>query len=135
MAPGARWGQAGKDTVVAAEARTRGAGFWRGFLTGLVLAALALLGLALAYPPVPRTPPELTPEAVTAPPPPPAPELVVSPEPAAAPPALQDRGPEPSPPAAPGDAAAVPNPPAPTPAPSVPAPASSPTPTPAPPAD
>lgn len=35
----------------------RGRGFWRGFFTGLVLAALGLVGLAVAFPPL--QPPEV----------------------------------------------------------------------------
>jgi hypothetical protein len=66
MAPGAAWGQAGKDGGVAEGARG-GAEFWRGVLFGLVLAAAGLIALALAYPPVPAEPPALAPGALSAP--------------------------------------------------------------------
>jgi hypothetical protein len=42
-------------------------GFWRGFLSGLVLAAAGLLALAWFYPPGRSTPPEAGAGAVEAP--------------------------------------------------------------------
>lgn len=65
--------------------RTGGGGFWRGVLLGLGVAALALLGLALAFPPVPSVPPALAPEAAEAPAAPPAPEAARPAQPALAP--------------------------------------------------
>ncbi len=55
---------------MASDASVRSVGFWRGFLAGLGVAALGLLALALAYPPVPAAPPALAPEAAIAPAPP-----------------------------------------------------------------
>ncbi|MFO1209987.1 MAG: hypothetical protein U1E40_12315 [Amaricoccus sp.] len=62
-----------------ARARTRG--FWRGFLTGIGLAALAGLAAAWFLPPVPATPPEVTPGSLTAPQPPEQPQAVSEPGP------------------------------------------------------
>jgi len=42
-------------------------GFWRGFLTGVVGAAVAGLVLAWRYPPVPAAPPDVDPAATEAP--------------------------------------------------------------------
>ena len=50
---------------MAAERRTHG--FWKGFLTGLVLAAAGLLALAWLNPPRPLLPPEVDPGALEAP--------------------------------------------------------------------
>jgi hypothetical protein len=57
-----------------------GSGFWRGLATGLVLAAMIALGLAWIFPPVPRTPPELSPGSLEAPPGPGQPDAVTPPE-------------------------------------------------------
>jgi hypothetical protein len=46
---------------------TRARGFWRGFVTGLVVAAAVGLALAFVFPPVPSRPPEVGPDATTAP--------------------------------------------------------------------
>jgi hypothetical protein len=64
-----------------------GSGFWRGLATGLILAAIAGLALAWAFPPVPRTPPEVAPASLEAPPGPGQPESVGVPS---APPADTD---------------------------------------------
>ncbi|HET9069523.1 MAG TPA: hypothetical protein VFN28_12825 [Amaricoccus sp.] len=63
-----------------AERRTRG--FWKGFLTGLVLAAAGLLALAWFYPPRPLLPPEVDPRALAAPAAPGQPDGVTAPAPA-----------------------------------------------------
>jgi hypothetical protein len=42
-------------------ARRRTKGFWRGLVTGLLLAAAAAIGLTIAYPPMVFTRPEMTP--------------------------------------------------------------------------
>ncbi len=42
-------------------------GFWRGFFSGLVLAAAGLLALAWFHPPVPFLPPEVSPDKLVAP--------------------------------------------------------------------
>ena len=47
---------------MATERGTRG--FWRGFLTGTIIAAAVGLGLAWAVPPVPILPPEVAPETL-----------------------------------------------------------------------
>ena len=60
-----------------ARARTRG--FWRGFLAGIVLAALAGLAAAWFLPPVPATPPAVTPGSLMAPQPPDQPQAVSEP--------------------------------------------------------
>ena len=43
-------------------------GFWRGVLAGLVLAAAAALALAVAFPPRPLLPPEISPGTLAVPP-------------------------------------------------------------------
>ena len=65
---------------MAASAKTEKGGFWRGFLLGLVLAAAGLLALALAFPPVPATPPEIDPAAASGPAAPASPALGAAPE-------------------------------------------------------
>ena len=58
-------------------------GFWRGFVTGTIIAAAIGLGLAWAFPPVPMLPPEVAPETLV---PPGAPDRPADPaEPAPAP--------------------------------------------------
>ena len=74
-------------------------GFWRGFLTGLVLAAAAALALAWLYPPRPLLPPEVDAGALEAPGAPGRPEA------AAEPAAPRPEGALPSAPAAPAIAA------------------------------
>jgi hypothetical protein len=97
---------------MATERGTRG--FWRGFLTGTIIAAAVGLGLAWAVPPVPMLPPEVAPETLV---PPGAPDRPADPaEPAPAPvegllPAPPDKpliADVPAPDAAPGSPSLVP---------------------------
>jgi hypothetical protein len=70
-------------------------GFWRGFFTGLLLAAAAGLLLAWAYPPLPLLPPEIDEGTLRAPGAPGLPEGDAGPEP------LRAEGVLPAPPPAP----------------------------------
>ncbi len=55
-------------------------GFWKGILSGLVVAAAGLLALAWLYPPRPLLPPEIDPGALEAPAAPGQPQGAAEPE-------------------------------------------------------
>jgi hypothetical protein len=58
--------------------QARGRGFWRGFFTGLILAVLGAVGLAIAFPPL--QPPEVPEGSLQAPAAPGRPEGIAEPE-------------------------------------------------------
>ncbi len=54
-------------------------GFWRGFGLGLIVAVVGLLGVMIAFPPVPLAPPEIDPAISGGPGAPEAPEIAPTP--------------------------------------------------------
>ena len=59
--------------------QARGGGFWRGFLTGLIVAGVLAVAAAIAFPPL--QPPEVPEGSLSAPPAPGQPQTESAPEP------------------------------------------------------